>query len=450
MSELSLQACARATGGRLVGNDVRFSRVSTDTRTLEDDELMVALVGERFDAHDMIDQDLADRACALLVSRTLPLKTSQLLVPDTLRALGDIARLWRAQLDVPVVAITGSNGKTTVKEMTASILRERGKVFATHGNLNNEIGVPLSVFAANETHDFIVLELGANHAGEIAYLTGIANPQVAVVNNAGPSHLEGFGSLQGVADAKGEIYTGLPADGTAVVNVDDPFARQWAGMAGNRRLITFGMQNAADVSGELIEPGVLRIRWDGQTVDVALPLPGTHNAMNCLSAAGIALALDTPLDAVAAGLEKVEASSGRLNFRRGLGGSRVIDDTYNANPASLQAGLRVLRDKAEVRAVCVLGNMRELGEEATRMHRAVGEFARDIGIDELYCTGDLAREAAIGFGDETRAFDDIDALITALRASLNESDWVLVKGSRGARMERVVEAIVTQDTGVTD
>ena len=445
MFELSLQQCADAMNATLLGDDVHFSSVSTDTRTLKARDVFVALVGEKFDAHEKIDADVLEKASALVVNKPIDAPIPQLHVEDTLLALGNIARQWRKQLSVPVVAITGSNGKTTVKEMTAAILRQRGNVFATRGNLNNEIGLPLSILATQAENDFVVLELGANHAGEIAYLVDIAEPAVALINNAGPSHLEGFGSLDGVATAKGEIYGGLGDGGIAIINVDDPYANQWRETAARNSIIGFGFSDDADVRGELDADGQLRIHYQGECVAVSLPLRGRHNAMNALAASAAAVAVNTSMESVAAGLHTVRGTSGRLEFKQGVNGSEVIDDSYNANPGSLRAGLQVLSDGAAGTTWCVLGDMRELGARAAELHRDIGADAKAMGVQHLYVVGDFAQAAVSGFGDGGKAFDSQEELVKALLPVLKKNDRVLVKGSRGARMERVVQALVNDN-----
>ncbi|MEM7292713.1 MAG: UDP-N-acetylmuramoyl-tripeptide--D-alanyl-D-alanine ligase [Pseudomonadota bacterium] len=442
MLDLSLRECADVLNAELIGGDVEFSSVSTDTRTLKTGQLMVALVGEKFDAHEKIDAEVASKAAGFVVQRQLPFSQPQLVVQDTLRALGDIARVWRNRISAPVVAITGSNGKTTVKEMTAAILRECGKVFYTQGNLNNEIGLPLSVLSIDKRHEFVVLELGANHAGEIDYLTHIAKPLVALVNNAGPSHLEGFGSLDGVAHAKAEIYNGLSDNGVAIINADDHYAPLWRECIGEHRMLSFGVEERADVTGRKMSGDVVQIVFEGQSVEFFLPLPGQHNLMNALAAASAGLAVGASLEQIAQGLSKIQATRGRLEFKAGRHGIQLLDDSYNANPASLQAGLDVLCDAADGRRICVLGEMRELGDRAAQMHRSMGAAAREQGVDLLFSLGTFATELAEGFGVGARAFDDIDELIEALDDTLTDGDWVLVKGSRGARMERVVQALI--------
>lgn len=446
MLDLNLQACASAMppelGAQLIGDNVTFTSVSTDTRTLQAGQLLVALQGERFDAHDKIDAQTAKTASALVVGKRLPHAVPQLLVNDTLRALGDIASQWRQRLKTTVIAITGSNGKTTTKEMTASILCQCGAVFATRGNLNNAIGMPLSLLSIDTQDDFAVLELGASHRGEIDYLAAIAQPQVALVNNAGPSHLEGFGSLDGVASAKGEIYAHLPADGIAIVNVDDHYAQQWRDCAGDRTVMGFGFAETADVRGSINANNDLRIDYQGASTTLTLPLPGRHNAMNALAAAAAAIAVGASLADIATGLATVEPSSGRLEFKPGIGGVQLIDDTYNANPGSLGAGLSVLCDNAQAGTWCVLGDMRELGEDSATLHREMGASARQTGVGQLLAIGEFAAETVSGFGPGGRLFDSLDALLHYLKTQLQVGDRVLVKGSRGARMERVVAALV--------
>ncbi len=442
MIELSLQSCAETMGARLIGEDVRFSSVSTDTRTLKTGDLFVALVGENYDAHEKIDADVVKNASALVVQKVMGEDIAQLLVADTLLALGDIARQWRQFVRAPIIAITGSNGKTTVKEMTAAILRRRGEVFATRGNLNNEIGMPLSLLSTSEENDFVVLEIGANHAGEIGYLSNIARPLVALVNNAGPAHLEGFGSLDGVANAKGEIFSGLLEGGTAIINIDDHYARQWRETIGDQTVVGFGFGRTADVHGQLVPDGGLRIDYHGQSVSVTLPFPGLHNAMNALAAAAAAIAVGASLGEVAEGLASVAPTQARLEFKKAFCGAQIIDDSYNANPESLRVALEVLCDGAGGLKLCVLGDMRELGQRAASLHREMGATARRLGVDKLFAIGEFAEATTGGFGPGSRVFSSLDSLVEILLRDLQKSDRLLVKGSRGACMERVVEALV--------
>ena len=442
MIELSLQSCADAMGAQLIGGDVRFSSVSTDTRTLKHGDLFVALVGENYDAHEKIDSDVVRNASAVVVQNTLGKDVTQLLVADTLVALGDIARQWRQFVRAPIIAITGSNGKTTVKEMTAAILRQRGEVFATRGNLNNEIGMPLSLLSTRDEHDYVVLELGANQGGEIEYLANIARPLVALVNNAGPAHLEGFGSLDGVANAKGEIYSGLLDSGIAIINVDDHYARQWRKIVGDKTIIGFGFDESADLRGQITARHELRITYRGESVLLALPFPGMHNVMNALAAAAAAIAVGALLGDVVAGLATVKPICGRLEFKSAICGAQLIDDSYNSNPASLRAALDVLCAGAGGSTWCLFGDMRELGQQAVSLHREMGAIAKRLGVDNLFAIGEFADATASGFGPGGRAFSSLEPLLDTLRQNLQKGDRVLVKGSRGARMERVVEALV--------
>ena len=446
---LSLRECAVAINAQhgnalLKGGDTRFSRVSTDTRTLESGDVFVALMGENYDAHDKIDARVIAKASALVVQKIIDTggrKIPQLLVQDTCVALGCIASRWRSKFNIPVVAITGSNGKTTVKEMVAKILSQGSAVFATQGNLNNDIGLPLSILSTQSQHQYAVYELGANHLGEIAYLTQIAAPDVALINNAGAAHLEGFGSLDGVAEGKGEIYSGLGQHGIAIVNADDAYAAQWLALNRGRRTMTFAMRADADVCAAF-DRGELTLSYRQNTVSLRLPLSGQHNAMNALSAAAVCLALGLSLEEIARGLVAVRAASGRLEFKRTLHGSELIDDSYNANPSSLKAGLAVLCDKPPGATWCVLGDMNELGDQAVQIHRQMGADAKSLKVDRFFVVGQYASHMAQGFGTDAQVFDSVDSLIEALSNALTASDRVLIKGSRGAKMERVVDALV--------
>jgi UDP-N-acetylmuramoyl-tripeptide--D-alanyl-D-alanine ligase len=425
------------------GADVEFHGVSTDTRTLAPGALFIALRGPRFDGHDYVAEATARGAAALLVEHAVDSALPQLIVRDTRLAMGRLAAAWRLHCNTPLVAITGSNGKTTVKEMTRAIFAQTGTVLATEGNLNNDIGVPLTLLRLTPQHRHAVIEMGANHAGEIAYLSDLAQPDAAVITNAGPAHLAGFGTLEGVARAKGEIYRGLRENGVAVINADDPFADLWRGMAGTQRQLCFGMMPEAIVSARWEAAGCGSRLWlqtpAGET-ELLLPLPGQHNVMNALAATALALALEVKLDAVRRGLEGMQGVAGRLAQRNAFNGAQLIDDSYNANPASMRAAIDVLAARPAPR-VLVVGDMGELGETAAELHRAVGEYARAAGIEALYATGPLSAATAEGFGSGAKYFEDCAALATALHQVLTADMTVLVKGSRSARMERVVEAL---------
>jgi UDP-N-acetylmuramoyl-tripeptide--D-alanyl-D-alanine ligase len=436
-------------GGRILGGDVELDGVATDSRKSLSRRLFVALRGERFDGHDFVDQAAAQGAAAALVDHAVETDLPQWVVDDTRLALGRLAAAWRDGLSGRVVAITGSNGKTTCKEMVAAVLGQAGRVLATSGNLNNDIGLPLTLLGAGE-EDFLVLEMGANHPGEIGYLTDIARPEVAVITNAGRAHLEGFGSLEGVARSKGEIARGLPEDGTFVVPSDSPWTELWRTLAGNRRMLTCGPDEMADVRAPL--EGVATV-WDeagfrtrfrvtaaGAQLELALPLAGLHNVRNALSAVAVAMALGVAPEAIRAGLAALKPVPGRLCPRLGSSGLRLIDDSYNANPDSLLAAIRVLTSLPG-RHWLVVGDMAELGEDAVAMHREIGEAAREAGVDHLCAVGDLSAAATDAFGRGARHFPDQATLIAALEAELGTGDLVLVKGSRRAAMDLVVEAL---------
>jgi UDP-N-acetylmuramoyl-tripeptide--D-alanyl-D-alanine ligase len=444
----TLTEAARHAGGHLTGPDATFSRVVTDSRGDCVGGLFVALRGERFDAHAFVAQAAANGAAAALVERHLDLDLPQWVVDDTRLGLGALAAAWRDRLPGRILAITGSNGKTTCKEMVSAILAQVGSVLATRGNLNNDIGMPLTLLGARD-QDWLVLELGANHPGEIGTLTDIARPEAALICNALRAHLEGFGSVEGVARAKGEIAHGLPSDGTFVVPGDDPWTDLWRDLAQGRRLLTFGLTGAcevrtapATVTSEWSEEGFCtRFTADlaGQPCDLSMALAGLHNVRNALAAAALTSAVGVPPAAIAAGLASLRPVPGRLEPKR-LGGLRVIDDSYNANPDSVQAAIAVLVSLPG-RPVLVLGDLGELGPDAARLHREVGTAARTVGVAALYAVGELCREAVAGFGPGGRHFPEQAALIAALRRDLTPADLVLIKGSRLAAMDRVVAGL---------
>ena len=443
MMALQLSQAAEVLDGELQGPDVRFEGVSTDSRSVEPGNLFVALVGERFDGHEYLAQAAGRGAAAAAVCREVPAELPLVRVADTRRALGRLAAFWRRRFEIPLVAVTGSNGKTTVKEMTAAILGAGREVLATRGNLNNDIGVPLTLFRLDERHRAAVIEMGANHPGEIAWLTTIAAPTVAVITNAGPAHLEGFGSLEGVAEAKGEIYSGLRPGGTAVVNADDAFADLWRSLAAPRDVLTFGLDRPADLSADWRPAGGgsrLSLRTPWGYAELELPLPGRHNVMNALAASAAALAAGASLDEVVQGLGGMRAVSGRLQFLAGIAGARIIDDTYNANPASLGAALEVLAATPGEHWL-VLGDMGELGPGAAELHAEAGRQAAASGVSRLFALGELAGEAARAFGGHARAYRDREALLGDLREAMHGDLVILVKGSRRMRMEQVVEAL---------
>ncbi len=448
-----LSQAAQALQARMQGADVRFSTVSTDTRTIAKGDLFIALKGENFDGSKFVADALKAGAVAAVVNAqgyeqirsTLAPRAPVLVVEDTRLALGQLAAHWRAQFDIPLVAITGSNGKTTVKEMLAAILVEHTgsdeAVLATRGNFNNDIGMPLTLLRMNAAQRFAVIEMGMNHPGEIDYLTRIAQPDVALVNNATGAHLQGLGSVEGVARAKGEIFAGLRSEGTAVINADDVHAALWRSLAGSRGTIDFALEHAAAVKGEWTSAGYggeLTARTPAGLLQARLQVPGEHNALNALAAASAALALQVPLTTIAKALAGFGGVAGRLQRKPAVKGATLIDDTYNANPASVHAALEVLA-QADGKRVFVLGDMGELGEDAAQFHREIGVAARELGIERLLALGKLSGVAVREFGNGARHFDDIDSLNAALDKELDAQTTVLIKGSRFMKMERVVQ-----------
>lgn len=445
----ALSEAVDLVGGRVEGADVRFDSVGKDSRSDCSGQLFLALRGERFDAHDFVDQAQRNGAVAAMVERRLDLDIPQWVVSDVRLALGKLAAAWRDRFRGKVIAITGSNGKTTCKEMISAVLGQVGTVRATKGNLNNDIGMPLTLLAARD-EDFLVLEMGANHPGEIGYLTDIARPDLAVITNAGRAHLEGFGSLEGVARAKGEIARGLPADGTFIVPSDSPWIDLWRDLAAGRPILTCGPDTSAGVGARM---DVIESAWDragfrtaftvcygGNELGLELPLAGAHNVRNALVVVAVASVLKVGPDAIRAGLAGLKPVAGRLNPRGGNGGLRLIDDSYNANPDSVRAAIDVLMGLPG-RHYLVLGDLGELGPDAAELHRGLGEAAYAAGVDALYTVGKLSALAADAFGTEGRHFPDQASLIDELRRRLGPDDLVLVKGSRLAAMERVADAL---------
>jgi UDP-N-acetylmuramoyl-tripeptide--D-alanyl-D-alanine ligase len=364
--------------------------------------------------------------------------------------MGELAGYWRGGFELPLIALTGSNGKTTVKEMLRAVLSLQAPVLSTCGNLNNDIGVPLTLFGLGGEHRFAVIEMGANHAGEIEYLSRMARPTVALITQCAPAHLEGFGSVAGVARAKGEIFRGLLEDGVAIINADDDYADYWSGSAADHRRISFGLRQPADVSAHSIrlDPGRGRQTFSldlaGTAVDVSLALPGRHNVMNALAAAACCLAIAIPPRQIQAGLESMQPVKGRLQLHTTAGGVRLLDDSYNANPASLAAALAVLAEMPG-RHWLVLGDMGELGEAAAALHRQAGEQARARGVERLYAVGELSAGAVQAFGAGAEHFADTAELLSALRRDLDADTTVLIKGSRAMAMDAIVERLLGED-----
>lgn len=445
---MRLAEAAQLLGARRTGADTRFGAVSTDSRSLTGGELFVALRGERFDGHAFLAAARAAGAAAAMVDEQYagPVPLPLITVPDTRRGLGDLARHWRARLSPVLVAVTGSNGKTTTKEMLAAILRSHGgeeRVLVTAGNLNNDIGVPLTLLRLRQAHRYCAIELGMNHKGEIAYLAGIVRPTIALVNNAQREHLEFMGSVDEVAAENAAVYGALPADGIAVVNADDAHAALFRRAAGGRRVIDFGLEAHATIrGGYALKPlaSELRLQTPDGDARATLAIAGLHNVRNALAASACAHAAGVPPATIAAGLAAFHPYAGRLQVKRAPSGATVIDDSYNANPDSVRAAIDVLAASGG-RTVLVLGDMGEVGDMGPDFHLEVGRYARERGVGALYALGELTAHATAGFGHGARHFASMDDLIEAVRGESGAGTTVLVKGSRFMRMERAVAAL---------
>jgi len=439
-----LSSAATSMDGNLIGGDRIFDGVSTDTRTIRGGELFVALQGPNFDGRDYVLQASEKGAAAAVVREQVVDGIAQITVDDTRLALGQLGAAWRRERAAVVVGITGSNGKTTLKELTAACLSQVAATIATEGNLNNEIGMPLMMTRIDETHRFAVLEMGANHAGEIEYLTALAEPDVVAITNAGAAHLEGFGSIDGVAKAKGEILCGESRPGIAILNADDEYFEMWAKLADDISVLSFAIDTSADVraSGIVADGGgsSFELQLPDARVDIRLSIPGRHNVRNACAAAAIATALGAAPAQIQAALEMVKPIDGRLQAKRGLNGATLYDDSYNANPLSLAAAAEFLAS-LDGQSWLVLGDMGELGEDAERLHTEAGAALKGAGVDRLFATGEMSRNTSDEFGAKAMWFESVDMLIDALRATVTSDVNLLVKGSRFMRMEQVVKAL---------
>jgi len=431
--------------GQRQGADVAFSGLCSDSREISPGVLFVALPGERVDGHQFVAQARLAGAAAALVSHPVDDPLPQLIVADTVAALGEIAKKWRQKHTLTVIALTGSNGKTTVKNLLAAILGRIGPTLATDGNRNNEIGVPLTLARLNASHRFAVIEMGAGKPGDIAYLTEIAQPSVALVNNASSAHIERLGSVTGVAATKGAIYDTVALE-HAVINRDDPFASAWAERAAGARVGYFALDRPqpGDVSAialALGPPTRFILRCALGEAPIELKLEGRHNVRNALAAAACAIAAGAPLDAVVDGLRSSPAQSGRLNRLVSARGYALIDDAYNANPASLKAAIDTLSGAGTPKLWLALGDMGELGSEAPGLHAECGRYAQLAGVEKLFAIGELGRHTVAAFGAGARHFESANALAEALDREIGAGVTLLVKGSRSARMERVIDAL---------
>ncbi len=442
---MQLSHLAQLIGAHVEGDDVCVSSAVIDSRRVCGGELFVALKGERIDGHECVDHAKQQGASAALLERAVACEIPQIISRDARLSLGAMGRAWREIFTGPLVAITGSNGKTTIKEMLASILSLSGRCLHTEGNYNNELGVPLTLSRLEHDHDYAVIEMGASHAGEIQRLTDMAQPTIGVISNVSAAHLSGFGSIEGIAHAKGELFTSMPDDSLVVVNADDSFASMWSGLAGKRVLRTFGYHRDADVS---IRSGLhanshrFYFKRPARYLDFEPSLPGKHNLLNAAAAALVADYLGVEHATIKQGLMEMTPAPGRLEFKLGSGGIEIIDDTYNANPASLAAALGVLSEQVGEKWL-VLGDMGELGDDASSIHNKAGQAALDHGVDRLFTLGTVSEQASASFGSAAMHFHDRDDLVKELTRIRRKGIVCLVKGSRCMAMETIVSALLS-------
>ena len=450
MINMLLSEAAKTVGASLNGEDIVFHGCSTDSRTIEKGNLFIALEGEYFDGHQYISVAEKKGASSLIVDRETPNTKPFIKVNNTRLAMGLLAKSWREKITIPLIAITGSNGKTTVKEMATSILSTVSSVHATSGNLNNDIGVPKTLFGLNKNHNYAVIEMGANSLGEIEWLSKISSPNVAVITQCAPAHLEGFKNIESVAKAKAEIYLGLQSSGTAIINADDVYADFWRNSCKQINQITFGISSkSADVRAEKIESCAddLSVRFvlvtGNDSVEICLPIYGEHNVMNALAAAACCKSLNISLQSIKNGLENIRSIKGRLEIKIGKKQARIIDDTYNANPTSLDAAIDALCSFNGSHYI-VLGDMGELGDKAKMFHKEVGVLAKKKNIDGLFTIGELSVNASDNFGKGAFHFDNYDDLGKSLIKILDKDNTILVKGSRSMKMECVVSSLLEE------
>ena len=444
---MMLSEIAKALSAPMRGADVSVLSVGTDSRSIAKGQLFVGIKGEHFDGNSYAQEALKQGAAAVMISDENIAANPSVLVENTRLALGELAYYWRNKFELPLVAVTGSNGKTTVKEMITAILNAaHGKVLATRGNLNNDIGMPLTMLGLNEKHTFAVIEMGMSHEGEIRYLTKIAQPKVALVNNAGTAHIGEVGSREAIARAKGEIFEGLAGDGIAIINADDDFADYWKSLNKNRKIITFGLNASADVTATYRKQNnasQIQLKTPSGSAELSLNVLGEHNVHNALAASAVAVALGVSNADIAKGLSQFNPVKGRLSWLQGINGAAVIDDTYNANPDSMRAAIDVLASQKETQTF-VMGDMAELGADAPQMHAEIGAYAKQKGIDYFFSFGEFSKLASASFGQNAQHFDALEALLDALRGGMKTNVTVLVKGSRFMKMERVVNEIVKE------
>lgn len=446
---MKLSTLASQLNGKLFGHDVNYKGLSLDSRHTKPQQLFIALRGEKFDGHDFIEMAKQQGAVAALVEQTIAIDFPLVQVHDTRSALGELARQHREQFSIPIIALTGSSGKTTTREMIRSILAEAGSVLTNYKNFNNDIGLPLTLLNLNAQHHYAVIEMGANHAGEIAHLTHITQPNVALVTNIGPAHLQGFGSLAGVAQAKAEIFSGLTRKGVAIINADDRFTDSLQKASDGFRRVSFGLSEPVDFSATQIQidddgkATFLLHASCGKEMMIRLNLMGEHHVMNALAAAAATSQVGIGLSQIKSGLEKTQPVPGRVIVNKTKRGATLIDDSYNANPSSVAVALKLLAHAAG-RRIFVMGDMGELGAMAINYHRQIGELAKALNIDDVYTCGDLSQETAKAFGSG-KHYTNHQALISALKSSLQENVTILIKGSRSTQMEKVIAALKKSD-----
>ncbi len=449
MIKMTLVEIAQQLDSARSTQDTEFQGFSTDTRTLSANNLYIAIKGENFDGHHFIAEALAKKASALVVNHPVDSPLPQLIVPDTIAALGKISSLWRNRFQLPLIGVTGSNGKTTLKNMVAAILcaqtKNNAEVLATEGNLNNNIGVPLMLGRLSKQHRYGVIEMGMNDFGEINYLTQLVKPHIAIVNNAATAHLQGLKSVAGVAKAKGEIFSGLDATGIAILNKDDVFFNYWQDLVKDKKIFTFGLKNPADITATCIDATKTLLQTPKGNIEIQLPLLGLHNIMNALAATAATLALDISLETIKKGLENVVPAPGRLRLHHLASGVKIIDDTYNANPASVTAAINTLATLAGAR-ILVLGDMKELGDDAAQLHFEIGEKAKNADIHYLFTFGELSRSATTAFGKNAQHFTERAKLIAELQQHLKTNTNILVKGSRSMQMEKITVELLPKNT----
>ncbi len=449
MIKMNLSEITKNLNGTLIGENSEIFGVSIDTRTLQTGNLYIAISGKNFDGHDFVDSAKDAGAVAVLTHKKLITDLPQILVENTHSTLGELAKMWREKMPAQIVGVTGSNGKTTTKEMLAAIFSVNSSVLFTQGNLNNDIGVPLTLLKLSPENRFAVIEMGANHVGEIAYTSNLAKPDVVIITNVGAAHLEGFGDLNGVAKTKGEIIETLNSNGVSVLNRDDVYFNYWQNLAGKRKIRSFGLHENADVRVENIAVKIenhqfithFDLIFANEKININLLLAGNHNVLNALAATAATLALGISLEQIKQGLESMLPVKGRMQFLRGNLGSTIINDTYNANTASLQAALDVLQ-KCDGEHWVILGAFGELGENTEQLHFEMGETLKNVGVKRLFAVGELTQRTVAAFGENAQHFASQTELLAALISELTGNETILIKGSRSQRMENITAALV--------